>query len=93
METNSIFLSDTKVYTDRVSPVTVYTINYTAVKSVAEKYNEYLNYMLQTGFSFGNNGQDVKNHSLYGTKDGDSLLVSVSSLEGKTIVQLSYTEN
>jgi hypothetical protein len=92
VETKDIFVSDSKVYSDRSTPVTVYTINYRSAKTVTEKYNEYLDYMTKGGYVFAaEGGKDVKNHSLYGTKDGNSLLVSASTQNGQTVVQLSYT--
>jgi len=92
VETKGIFLSDSKTYTDRSAPVTVYTVNYTTTKSVSEKYGEYLTYMTKNGFVFSTNGKDKINHVLNGTKDGNTLLVVVTSSGGKTVVQLSYTE-
>ncbi len=93
VETKTIIFADTKIYTDRSTPVTLYTVNYTSSKSVSEKYNEYLSFMTKEGYMFGENGKDEKNHALYGTSGNDSLLVTINKPEGgQTVVQLSYTE-
>jgi len=93
VESNNIILADTKVYTDRATPVTLYTVNYTSSKTVAEKYNEYLSFMTKEGYVFAENGKDEKNHALYGMNGGNSLLVSISAdiaNSGKTTVQIAY---
>lgn len=92
LEMEDITLSDSKIYTDRAVPVTVYTVNYFSEKTVEQKYAEYLNMMNKNGFIFGENGKDNKNHVLNGTKDNDTLLIVVANFQGKTQVQLSYTE-
>ncbi len=93
VELETITVSDTKVYTDRPVPITVHTVNYTTTSTALEKYNQYLDYMTRAGFEFAENGRDEGNHALNGTKNGDSLLVVASSLNGETVVQISYTEN
>ncbi|HEY4490191.1 MAG TPA: hypothetical protein VJC12_02985 [Candidatus Paceibacterota bacterium] len=92
IETKEIFISDTKVYTDRTPNVTLYTVNYRTDKSVSVKYSEYLNYMTKALYSFEQNGKDEKNHALYGSKSGNTLLVAISNTEGKTVVQIVYTK-
>lgn len=92
VETKDVFISDTKVYTDRNPNVTLYTVNYRTDKSVLAKYSEYLNFMTKAGYTFDSKGKDEKNHSLYGTKGTNSLLVVASLQDSKTVVQIVYTE-
>jgi hypothetical protein len=91
VESKTIVAADTKVYTDRTPNVVLQTVNYNSSKTVLEKYNEYLDYMTKNGYSFGTNGKDSKNHTLYGMNGTNSLLVVVSSSGGQTLVQLAYT--
>jgi hypothetical protein len=90
VETQDVFVSDTKSYPDRTPPEVMYTVNYRTTKSVSDKYTQYLDYMTKNNYVFGANGKDSKNHVLYGTKGTASLLVSVFSNSGKTVVQLVY---
>ncbi|MEO5635416.1 MAG: hypothetical protein ABIS26_02175 [Candidatus Paceibacterota bacterium] len=98
VETKTVLVSNSKTYTDRSSPVTIYDVEYNTDKSASVKYTEYLNYMTKAGYVFSSkdilspDGKDEKNHSLYATLGNNSLLVNISDLSGKTVVQLIYTE-
>ena len=92
IETQGIISSDSKSYTDRPIPITLYNVTYSTTKSASDKYIEYLNYMTKNGYDFGTTGKNEKSNSLYGTKEGKTLLIIASTVGGKTTVQIAYSE-
>lgn len=90
VETKDAFESYSASYPER--KITQYTVSYKTSKTVSEKYDEYLSFMTKNGFTFSNDGQNKETGTLYGTKNGDDLLVVVSKSEDKTSVQISYLD-
>lgn len=90
VETSDAFESYSASYPER--KLTQYTVSYKTSKSVADKYDEYLSFMTKNGFTFTRDGQNKVAGTLYGTKNGDDLLVVVSKSDDKTSVQISYLD-
>ena len=73
-------------------PLTQYTLTYRSTRTVTQKFNEYLNYLTNNGYTFAEGGRDSRNGYLSATKENDTLSVVVSRLGDKTLVQLSYVD-
>ncbi|MDO8728810.1 MAG: hypothetical protein Q7K26_02840 [bacterium] len=66
------------------------SLNYQSAKTVTQKYMEYKDYMNRVGYQVTEGGARSSVRALFGTKEGANLSVALSSVNGKTLVQISY---
>lgn len=66
------------------------SVSYRSTKTIWQKYAEYKDYMNQAGYSLTEGDSNAPVRTISGSKENISLSVIVSSVEGGTLVQLSY---
>ncbi len=71
---------------------TQYTVMYASSRPMEELYAQYLSFMTDAGYEFGDNGKNEEQKELIGTKDNDNLIVKVSTREGRVFVQISFLD-
>jgi hypothetical protein len=65
------------------------SVSYRSLKTVAEKYEEYKDYMNQAGYNLTEySASEIK--TLFGIKSDASLSINIKNVDGKTLVELSY---
>ena len=66
------------------------SLSYLSLKTIAQKYAEYKNYMEQTGYQVTEGSTSPSLKTIWGVKENVNLTVVVSGREGGTLIQLSY---
>lgn len=66
------------------------SVSYQSLKTVAQKFAEYKDYMNRAGYSVTEGDAGAPTRTLFGAKDKAGLSVTITSSGGKTVVQLSY---
>ncbi|KKW02014.1 MAG: hypothetical protein UY36_C0013G0004 [Parcubacteria group bacterium GW2011_GWA1_49_11] len=66
------------------------SLSYLSLKTIAQKYAEYKNYMERTGYQITEGSTSSSLRTIWGAKQNVNLTVVVSGRENRTLVQLSY---
>ena len=66
------------------------SVSYQSSRTIAQKYGEYKNYMTASGYQITEGDVSSQVRAIFGTKENVNLSVVISSLEKRTLVQLSY---
>jgi|SRR3989344_76235 len=67
------------------------SVSYISSKTVTQKYAEYKNYMVSSGYEIKEGGSVSSSvRAIFGTKSDVNFSVAISSSGGSTLVQLSY---
>lgn len=88
LEKGSMLESATTEYPDQNAKQL--SLSYQSLKTVAEKYAEYKDYMTKAGYTITEGSTSSPVRAIFGTKADANLSVVISSAEGKTLVQLAY---
>jgi len=90
VDTSAIVESFSANYPDR--GVTQSTVSFSSNKSQAALFSEYATFMTNTGYDFGQSGKNENLKTLFGTKDGNDLLIVFPINNSVTSVQITYVE-
>ena len=88
LETENITESVTTSYPDQGA--TQLSVSYLSSKTVAQKYQEYKDYMTQAGYELSEGDSSAPVRALFGTNVDADLSVVISSQGAETLVQLAY---
>ena len=88
IEAGAILESNTTYYPDQNAEQL--TLSYKSTKTVTQKYTEYKNYLTKAGYQITEGSSTSPVRAVFGTKPDVNLTVAVSSVDGRTLVQISY---
>lgn len=88
LEDGEIVESSTTYYPDQNAKQL--SVSYRSAKTMVEKYAEYKDYMNQAGWSVSEEDTSAQTKILLDVKGKANLSVVINSLDGKTLVELSY---
>ena len=66
------------------------SVSYRSLKTITQKYAEYAAYMSEQGYKITESGPNSPVNTILGIKESANLSIVIKSLEGKTLVELSY---